>query len=291
MSESSLRALIIEDDVSWQQILSEILRDMGLAVDLASTMDEAIASLRATPHRLAVVDLSLEESNHLNQDGLQALDAVKHYDPGCAAIMLTGFATVEIAVSALTEHGAYTCLRKEAFRRSEFRQLVQQALSVAPPLPSAPAAGGSATPQPGQAPDATGPAQRRVLVVEDDAGWRSILGELLADMGHRVALSASYGEALGRLRRQRYDLAVVDLRLASSTAPDGNQDGYRVRLILVPLPFLPSSLAGQRSRWISNVPTPSTASEPAWKSKLSTAPLSAARLRNRWPAGARVMRT
>jgi DNA-binding NarL/FixJ family response regulator len=224
-----MRALVVEDDGSWQRILEEILSDMGLSVDVADSVESAASVLQAAAHRLAVVDLSLGGTDHHNQDGLQVLDAVRRRDPSCVAILLTGFATVELAVSALTQHGAYTCLRKEAFRRAEFRQLVQQALVTAP----APAGLAPEVHQPAAA--AAEPAapqreagRRLVLVVEDDAGWRSILAELLADMGQRVRLATSYGEALGWLRRQRFDLAIVDLSLASWVAPSGNQDGYHV---------------------------------------------------------------
>ncbi len=230
MNASDVRALVAEDDSSWQQILTEILSDMGLAVDVADSVDSAVASLRAAPHRLAVVDLSLVGSDPHNQDGLLILQTVRRYDPGCAAILLTGFATVELAVSVLTEYGAYTCLRKETFRRAEFRHLVRQALAAAPQGARAPEQADelAASAPPGK-PPAHGPLRgHRILVVEDDAGWRSVLSELLADLGHHVRPAASYGEALGLLRRQRFDLAVVDLSLAGSAAVGSNADGYRV---------------------------------------------------------------
>ena len=131
MRPSEERALVVEDDRSWQQILSEILTDAGLKVDLAESLGQATAGLRAAAHRLAIVDLSLGGSDHRNQDGLLVLDAVRRYDPGCVALLLTGFATVELAVSALTEHGAFTCLRKETFRRAEFRDVISRALADA----------------------------------------------------------------------------------------------------------------------------------------------------------------
>ena len=68
----------------------------------------------------------------------------------------------------------------------------------------------------------------QVLIVEDDAGWRGILEELLTDAGYRPRACPSYGEALGLLRREKFELAVVDLSLASSTAPVGNRDGFAV---------------------------------------------------------------
>ena len=57
MSQSNLLALVVEDDNSWQQILSEILSDFGLTVSVASNLDEATRFLRSEPHRIAIVDL------------------------------------------------------------------------------------------------------------------------------------------------------------------------------------------------------------------------------------------
>jgi len=218
---TELRALVVEDDSSWQRLLSEILADAGLEVDVAANRDQAEEMLRAVPHRLAVVDLSLRRDRP-ETSGLDVLDAIRRHDPGCVPLLLTGFATVELAVSALSEHGAFTCLRKEAFRRSEFREWIRRALNQ-PPLGRAGAEDQPAVPV-GQAAAAAGCA----LLAEDDAGWRSILQELLGQAGYRVCPCASYGEARGCLRRGRYDLAVVDLALASSLAPTSNRDGYRL---------------------------------------------------------------
>jgi len=239
VNRQHLRALVVDDDPSWQQILSEILTDQGLAVDVAGSLDAAVTCLRAAPHRLAVVDLSLGREDHRNQEGLAVLEALRRHDPSCTALLLSGYATVELAVSALTEYGAFTCLRKESFRRSDFRQVLRQALASAPgavsearPAPAgqpaerreAPPGAAAAQTPPGLA---AAPA-RQALVVEDDAGWGSILSELLGEAGFGVDLCRSYGEALGYLRRGVYTLAVVDLTLASSLAPDDNVDGLRL---------------------------------------------------------------
>jgi DNA-binding NarL/FixJ family response regulator len=228
MSQGPLHALVVEDDRSWQQIVTEILTDIGLGVDVADSLEAAVGALRAAPHRLAVVDLSLSGPDHRNRDGLAVLEAIRRQDPGCAAILLTGFATVELAVSALTEYGAYTCLRKESFRRGEFRQVVQLMLALAPVPPAAPSDALPEAQLPGDTLKGAKQSAGQILVVEDDAGWRSILGELLTDTGYRPRACLSYGEALGLLRREKFALAVVDLSLASSTAPGGNRDGFAV---------------------------------------------------------------
>src|SRR5687767_14178049 len=138
-----LRALVVEDDGSWRQILSEILSDCGLEVDIAANLDEAALSLKSHAHRVAVVDLSLSPNDHNNYDGLRVLDAVRRLDPNCRAILLTGFATVELAVTSLTDYGAFTFLRKESFHRSQFRDIINRVLLTAPhsnPPASAPSA-------------------------------------------------------------------------------------------------------------------------------------------------------
>ena len=236
-----LRAMMIEDDPSWQQILAEILTDEGLTVDLADNVEAAVACLRATPHRLAIVDLSLGKEDHRNQDGLAILEAVRRHDPGCQALLLTGYATVELAVRVLTEFGAFTCLRKETFRRAEFRQVVRQALAGAPQQTAQEvgisphkvqdgelSSGGTTTHT--QTRDMLHEAGQPhlALVVEDDGGWRSILTELLIEASFQVHACRSYGEALGYLRRENFELAIVDLSLANSLNPDDNSDGLRL---------------------------------------------------------------
>ena len=232
MTLTGARALVVEDDRSWQEILREILTDVGLMVDVADSLETAVESLRAAPHRLAVVDLSLGGSDHRDQAGLAVLDAVRRHDPGCVSLLLTGYATVELAVNALTEHGAYTCLRKENFRRAQFRELLSRALGSAPLLTTGrsdgrgSSGGGAGLGQGGERAKPT--SQGLALLVEDDAGWRSILSELLAEAGYQVRSCASYGEARGCLRRERYAMAVVDLSLANSLAPTDNLDGYQL---------------------------------------------------------------
>jgi len=232
-------ALVVEDDRSWQQILRELLDDAGLEVDLAADLNEALDLIARRTHRLAVVDLSLVTADHLNRDGFKVLREIRQRDPSCVTVLLTGFATVEIAVSALTDLGVYTCLRKEMFQRGEFRELVKKALST-PPILEATISGRNSKGR------ETGPLfldegnehknKPMAIVVEDDAGWLEIFSELLSDAGFLVRLCQSFGEALGCLRRESYRLAVIDLSLDKtamlrsqvdpSFQPDW--DGYRL---------------------------------------------------------------
>ncbi|MEY2819773.1 MAG: hypothetical protein RL275_3236 [Chloroflexota bacterium] len=230
----NVRALIVDDDSSWQGILSEMLSDNGFEVDTASTVDEAVAALKANSHRLAVVDLSLSASDHNNQDGLRVLDAVRLLDPACRAILLTGFATVEVAVKALTEYNAFTFLRKESFKRVEFKDVIQRILISAPATDEGNAS--SLDPKPDAVSQAA--ATPKALIVDDDAGWRSILEDLLSESDFQPVACASFGEALGILRKDKFALAVVDLSLRSGPNLDGLQllkitQGHHIPTIVV----------------------------------------------------------
>lgn len=230
MKAQKPRALVVEDDPSWQQILVENLEDAGLEVDVAATVELALSFLHSVTHRVAVVDLSLQGDDPNNEDGLRVLESIRRLDPGCTAILLTGFATVELAVNVLTEYKALSCLRKEAFQRSQFHDLIRQALASAPLPAHQTAKAGSALP--GEKQDAVSRPAGFALVVEDDAGWRSILSELLLDAGLQVRLARGFGEALGYLRREKFNLAVIDLSLTAAEwdePPSGQElEGYRL---------------------------------------------------------------
>ena len=57
----------------------------------------------------------------------------------------------------------------------------------------------------------------RILIVDDEAGIRSTLAEILADEGYRTTLAGSVEETRRKLERGIYDLAILDIWL-----PDGD---------------------------------------------------------------------
>ncbi|MHC1781518.1 MAG: response regulator [Anaerolineaceae bacterium] len=236
MKSEGARALIVEDDRSWQDILKEFFIDAGLQVDITADLESALTLMKMYPHRVAVVDLSLEENDPHNKEGLRILENLSLHDPGCLKVLLTGFATVELAVSAIKDFGAYTCLSKESFNRVQFREIIHRA-QTSPTDVLKEVSGQETSSLPllavaGNLEQIPG----RALVVDDDAGWRSILFELLVDCGYQVRLCSSFGEALGCLRRDKYDLAVIDLSLSGGRpdlkfdqpASTAEMEGYRL---------------------------------------------------------------
>lgn len=64
---------------------------------------------------------------------------------------------------------------------------------------------------------------KNILVVDDMRDWRDQLEVTLRRDGYAVTAVASYGEALGELRRSEYQLVITDLRL--NAADENNRDG------------------------------------------------------------------
>ncbi len=222
------RALVVEDDRAWQQILVELLQDMNLAVDVVEDMPAATAALRTHPYRVAVIDLSLRPFDPHNREGMDILAAVQRHNPTCTPILLTGYATVDVAVKALTEYRALTLLRKERFSRREFRNVVRQALSLAPLNRWANGHREGSKPSAVSTPSRPEKGRGIALIVEDDAGWQSILAELVEEAGYTARVCSGYADALGRLRRERPTLAIVDLSLSGPLSRTENRDGYRL---------------------------------------------------------------
>ncbi|MDK1028122.1 MAG: DNA-binding response regulator [Anaerolineae bacterium] len=210
-----IRVLIVEDDPSWQNLLSELVADLGFQVDVASDLSQAEELIRNSSHRLAIVDLSLNISDHKNSDGFNILDKIRLYDPGCSSLLLSGYATVELAVKAIKDYGAYTCLHKENFSRSGFKDTVQEMLAQ----PNARQVNYSrfesdkTTIASAETRTQNISGDKKALIVEDDAGWMDLLSELLLESGYSIQVSRSFGEAFGFLGRIKYQLAVIDLSL------------------------------------------------------------------------------
>lgn len=80
----------------------------------------------------------------------------------------------------------------------------------------------------------TGPTPaRRLLVVDDDDDFRARLRRPLKAAGYSVEEAVSFGQALGWLGREHFDLAVVDLRLKRPSGPGAYDGDHLLRDLLV----------------------------------------------------------
>lgn len=119
--------LIIEDDPNWQHIFSEIVGDAGFTPLVAASRRAAQTALADHAYALAIVDISLVESDHANRGGVDMLKEIAGLPAGLPAIVVTGYATVDLAIETLVNLHAVHFFRKERFDRREFKRVVSSA--------------------------------------------------------------------------------------------------------------------------------------------------------------------
>ena len=210
------QVLIVDDDPAWRQITADLLQDNECEITFAGSLVEAEEIINTKLFDLAVLDLSLSAVDHKNTDGLTLLKLVHLHNPKCKCIMMTGFATVDIAVKAIVEYGAINFFRKESLVLSEFVDVLKQHFDM-----------GSKTSTPEQQPVGTHipPAnspRKNALIIEDDPNWRSIHVDLLDSMDYGYAECSSYGQAIGQLARADFDVILLDLTLNDEREKLGN---------------------------------------------------------------------
>jgi DNA-binding response OmpR family regulator len=100
------RILVVDDDESVRVTLVAVLASEGYRVESAANGAEAIAIAESSEFDLLLTDLCLDDI-----DGLQVLVEVHRRWPDCVSILLTGYASVDSAITAL-RNGAYDYLCK-----------------------------------------------------------------------------------------------------------------------------------------------------------------------------------
>ncbi len=113
--------LILDDDAPLRTRLGRALEQRGFEVTLAGSVDEAIASARASPPAFAVVDLKLDDGS-----GLKAVETIREVRPESRVVMLTGYGNIATAVAAV-KAGAIDYLAKPADADDVVRALMAQA--------------------------------------------------------------------------------------------------------------------------------------------------------------------
>jgi DNA-binding NtrC family response regulator len=100
------RVLLVDDDPDFVEILSEVMKQRGLEVVMTRNGEEAFSEFLRTSFDLVITDLKMPK-----MDGLTLLKAIKNKDRDATVLVITGFGTVESAVSAIKE-GAYDYITK-----------------------------------------------------------------------------------------------------------------------------------------------------------------------------------
>ena len=104
MSMNSI--LVVDDEPNYLIVLSELLRDEGFEVFTASSGQEGLVTLKGVDLDLIITDMQMP-----GMDGLQFLMETKREKKDIPVIIITAFAEVEKAVTAM-QAGAFSYLAK-----------------------------------------------------------------------------------------------------------------------------------------------------------------------------------
>src|ERR1051325_878778 len=113
--------LVVDDEEIMREILETLLKREGYDVRLASSGEEGLELARALPFDAALVDIMMP-----GMGGVATLDELKRLDEDLAVIMITAYASVESAISAM-KAGAFDYISKP-FKNEEVLVVVRNAI-------------------------------------------------------------------------------------------------------------------------------------------------------------------
>jgi signal transduction histidine kinase len=122
MSETMANILIIDDEVGMREGCRRALIPHQYSVQTAEHGVEGLRKLREGHFDLVLLDAMMP-----GMSGLQLLERIQEHDPDIICVMITGFATVDLAAQAMKQ-GAYDFLPKP-FTSDELLTVVQPALA------------------------------------------------------------------------------------------------------------------------------------------------------------------
>src|SRR6476660_8673728 len=113
--------LVVDDEEIMREILETLLIREGYQVRLASSGPEGLDLARALPFDAAIVDIMMP-----GLDGIATLDELKRIDEDLAVIIITAYASVESAISAM-KSGAFDYITKP-FKNEEVLVVIGNAM-------------------------------------------------------------------------------------------------------------------------------------------------------------------
>jgi DNA-binding NtrC family response regulator len=115
--------LVVDDDAPTREALATGLKKLGHEIHVAGTGAAALDEVRRFEVDLAIIDLKLPDMT-----GTELFGALRILRPEAIAIMISGHATVDEAVSAI-KRGIYDFITKD-FRMGELRKVVSKAIET-----------------------------------------------------------------------------------------------------------------------------------------------------------------
>ena len=122
MNEQPLKIMVIDDENIVGKRLKPALEKTGNIVETFEDGEKALARFAQQPFDIVVTDIRMEKI-----DGIEILERILDQSQRTKVIIITGYATVEIARDALSK-GAFDFIAKP-FKPSDLREIIERAAS------------------------------------------------------------------------------------------------------------------------------------------------------------------
>ena len=201
---AGLRALIVDDNPTNCHILEQMLKRSGMAPEIASCGEEALALIHAGIAEGREFSIVLLDAHMPNMDGFQVVARLKRDEHLLRPlIMMLSSLDLNVEASRCRELGVSRYLTKPVCE-AEFRAAL---------LPGTAGDAGTEsglTVHPGRVASVAG---RRILVAEDNSVNRMLVSRLLEKQGHTVVCAHDGFQAVDLMKRERFDLILMDIQM------------------------------------------------------------------------------
>lgn len=103
--------LLVDDDLDILSALKILLVPEGYNVNLCQTPESAVAAIKKTQFDLVLMDLNYSLDTTSGEEGLKLIESIRKLDEELPIVVMTGWATVEVAVSTM-QNGANDFIQK-----------------------------------------------------------------------------------------------------------------------------------------------------------------------------------
>uniref|UniRef100_UPI002FDF470F response regulator n=1 Tax=Noviherbaspirillum sp. TaxID=1926288 RepID=UPI002FDF470F len=217
--------LVVEDDAIVQATVVDMLSQLGYNILKAGDGQSALHILQSG------VSVDLLFTDVVMPGPVRSPDLARHARqllPDIEVLFTSGYTQNAIVHGGRLDPGVE--LLSKPYRREDLARKVRQMLSQKKSRPAVADNLHSGLPA-----GVTTAAGRRILVVEDNDDARTMLGELLALLGHHVEGVTTAEQALDRLQAARFDILLTDLTLPGmdgiELARKVTEDGMDLRII------------------------------------------------------------
>jgi len=118
--DKKLRIMIVDDEPIVGKRLKQALSKFGIEVEVFEDSERALNRLEDKNFDIVVTDIRMEKV-----DGIQILESVLEHSDHTKVIIITGYATIEVAQEALTK-GAFDFIAKP-FKPDDLRSVINKA--------------------------------------------------------------------------------------------------------------------------------------------------------------------